>query len=140
LKPGGRAVVTVWGPRERNPWLGAMLDAVGAQLGGTVPPPGVPGPFSLDGREKLHAALTGGGFEDVDVEEVEVPWLGSSFDQWWQVTAALAGPLAKLLEAQPAEAIEAIRAHAREALGEYETASGLEIPGVTLVGTAALSP
>ncbi len=100
LKPGGRAVVSVWGPRDRNPWLGAMLDAVGAQLGGTFPPPGVPGPFALDGREKLNAVLTAGGFEDVDIDEVETPWRGSDFDQWWLVTSALAGPLSKLLEAQ----------------------------------------
>lgn len=136
LKPDGRAVVSVWGPRERNPWLGAMLDAVGAQLGGTFPPPGLPGPFALDGRDKLLAVLWDAEFEDVEITEVETPWRGASFDQWWLVTSALAGPLAKLLEAQPPEAVDAIRVHAREALSSYETADGLEIPGVTLVGTA----
>ncbi len=136
LKPGGRAVVSVWGPRGRNPWLGAMLDAVGAQLGGTFPPPGLPGPFALDGRDQLLAVLWGAEFEDVEITEVETPWRGASFDQWWLVSSALAGPLAKLLEAQPPEAVDAIRAHAREALSGYETADGLEIPGVTLVGTA----
>jgi ubiquinone/menaquinone biosynthesis C-methylase UbiE len=135
LKPGGRAAVSVWGPQERNPWLGAMLGAVGAQLGGTFPPPGMPGPFALDGRDKLLTVLSDAGFEDIDVSEVEAPWRGASFDQWWQVTSALAGPLAKVLEAQPPEAVEGIRSHAREALAGYETADGLEIPGVTLVAT-----
>ena len=136
LRPGGRAVVSVWGPRDRNPWLGAMLDAVGAQLGGTFPPPGVPGPFALDGRDKLLGVLSDAGFEDVGVDEVDAPWTGASFDEWWQTTAALAGPLAKVLEAQPPEAVEAIRSHARTALEQYETAEGLEVPGVTLLGTA----
>jgi ubiquinone/menaquinone biosynthesis C-methylase UbiE len=136
LKPGGRAAVSVWGQRERNPWLGAMLDAVGAQLGGSFPPPGMPGPFALDGREKLLAVLWDAEFVDFQVNEVETPWRGASFDQWWLVTSALAGPLAKVLEAQPPEAIEAIRSHAREALSEYETADGLDIPGLGLVGTA----
>lgn len=136
LRPGGRAVVSVWGPRERNPWLGAMLDAVGTQLGVTFPPPGLPGPFALNGRDKLLAVLSGAGFEDVAVDEVEAPWIGASFDQWWLVTTALAGPLAKVLEAQPPEAIDAIRSRAREALAPYETPNGLEIPGVTLVGAA----
>jgi ubiquinone/menaquinone biosynthesis C-methylase UbiE len=136
LKPGGRAAVSVWGPRERNPWLGAMLDAVGAQLGGTFPPPGMPGPFALDGRDKLLAVLRDAELVDVEVTEVETPWRGASFDQWWLVTSALAGPLATMLEAQSADAVEAIRSHAREALSEYETADGLEIPGVTLVGSA----
>lgn len=136
LRPGGRAVVSVWGPRERNPWLGAMLGAVGTQLGMMFPPPGLPGPFALDGRDKLLAVLSGAGFEDVAVDEVEAPWIGASFDQWWLVTTALAGPLAKVLEAQPPEAIDAIRSRAREALAPYETPNGLEIPGVTLVGAA----
>lgn len=136
LRPGGRAVVSVWGPRERNPWLGAMLDAVGTQLGVTFPPPGLAGPFALDGRDKLLAVLSGAGFEDVAVDEVEAPWIGASFDQWWLVTTALAGPLSKVLEAQSPEAIDAIRSHAREALATYETPNGLEIPGVTLVGAA----
>ena len=47
LRPGGRFAVSVWGPRERNPWLGVALDAVSEQLGVPVPPPGVPGPFTL---------------------------------------------------------------------------------------------
>ena len=136
LRPGGHAVVSVWGPRDRNPWLGAMLDAVGAQLGVTFPPPGLPGPFALDGHDRLLAVLSGAGFEDVAVDEVATPWTGASFDQWWLVTAALAGPLSKVLEAQPPEAIEAIRSHAREALAQYETPDGLEIPGVSLIGTA----
>ena len=136
LRPGGHAIVSVWGPRDRNPWLGAMLDAVGAQLGVTFPPPGLPGPFALDGHDRLLAVLSGAGFEDVAVDEVATPWTGASFDQWWLVTAALAGPLSKVLEAQPPEAIEAIRSHAREALAQYETPDGLEIPGVSLIGTA----
>ena len=136
LRPGGRASVSVWGPRERNPWLTAMLEAIGAQLGGTFPPPGMPGPLSLGEDGKLRAALSEGGFADAEIREVEVPWRGADFEDWWQRTTALAGPVAKLLEAQPTEAVDAIRAHAREALSAYETKDGLEIPGVTLVGTA----
>jgi ubiquinone/menaquinone biosynthesis C-methylase UbiE len=136
LRTGGRAAIAVWGTRERNPWLGALLDALGAQFGGTFPPPGMPGPLSLGEPGKLQAALSDGGFEDVEIAEVEVPWRGDSFDEWWGRTTALAGPVAKLLEAQPPEAVEAIRSHARESLARYETAGGLEIPGVTLMATA----
>ena len=35
LRPGGRVAVAVWGPRERNPWLGLVFDAVSAQTGDT---------------------------------------------------------------------------------------------------------
>src|SRR5947209_6221299 len=53
LRPGGRLVLSVWGPRRENPWLGLVFDAVGAQLGAPMPPPGVPHPFSLDDRDRL---------------------------------------------------------------------------------------
>ena len=43
LRPGGRVALAVWGPRDRNPWLGVVFDAVSAQIGAPVPPPGVPG-------------------------------------------------------------------------------------------------
>jgi SAM-dependent methyltransferase len=136
LRIGGRAAVSVWGPRDRNPWLTAMLEAVGAQLGGHFPPPGVPGPLSLGEDGMLGSALTEGGFDQVEVTEIEVPWRGASFEEWWTRTKALAGPVAKLLESQPPEAVEAIQAHARDSLSRYETPDGLEIPGVSLIGVA----
>ena len=34
LRPGGGAALAVWGPRERNPWLGLVFDAVSAELEG----------------------------------------------------------------------------------------------------------
>lgn len=136
LRPGGRAVVSVWGARERNPWLGALLDALSAQFGVPFPPAGMPGPLSLGGPGELERALRAGEFADVGVSEVEVPFRGDSFDEWWQRTTALAGPVAQLLAAQPPEVVEAIRSHAREALAAHERAEGIEIPGVTLVAIA----
>ena len=59
LRPGGRAAVAVRGPRERNPWLAVVFDAVSAQVGAPVPPPGVPGPFSLGDADGLAGAPAG---------------------------------------------------------------------------------
>src|SRR5687767_11986946 len=38
LRADGRVCVSVWGPRDRNPWLGLVLDSVSAQIGRPVPP------------------------------------------------------------------------------------------------------
>jgi SAM-dependent methyltransferase len=133
LRPGGRVALAVWGPRARNPWLGVVLDAVTAQIGVPVPPPGIPGPFSLEDADKLAALLAEAGLEDTLVSEVPVPLRVGSFDEWWTRTTALAGPLAKMLEAMPDDAAEALRTRAREAVEPYKTATGLEFPGVTLV-------
>jgi ubiquinone/menaquinone biosynthesis C-methylase UbiE len=136
LRPGGRAAIAVWGPRERNPWLAIVLDAVSAQLGKPVPPPGVPGPFALDDAERLAAILAGAQLQDVGVSELPVPLRAATFDEWWERTCALAGPLARILASLPAQAEEHVRARARAAVAPYETADGLEIPGVTLIASA----
>jgi SAM-dependent methyltransferase len=133
LRPGGRVAIAVWGPRERNPWLGLVLDVVSDQLGVPLPPPGIPGPFSLADSERLAGLLAGAGLDDVMVSELPVPLRAASFEEWWSRTSALAGPLAKLLASLPAETGQQLRARAREAVRPYETADGLEIPGMTLI-------
>jgi SAM-dependent methyltransferase len=133
LRPGGRFAVAVWGPRARNPWLGLVFDAVGAQLGKSVPPPGVPGPFSLEDKDELEGLLAAAGLTDVSVGELVVPLRAGSFDEWWARTSALAGPLAKILASLSDRATDALRASLRDATRPYETPSGLELPGVTLI-------
>ena len=130
--------MSVWGPRERNPWLAVVFDVVTAQLGAPVPPPGLPHPFSLDDAGRLEAILTEAGLADVDVEELETPYRAASVDEWWERTSALAGPLARRLGALPEAAARALRARAADAARPYETGDGVEFPGVCLVahGTA----
>jgi ubiquinone/menaquinone biosynthesis C-methylase UbiE len=95
LRPSGRLAVAVWGPRERNPWLSVMFDAISAQLGCPVPPTGIPGPFSLEDAGALAALLAEAEFSDVHVTELPVPLHARSFEEWWTARCALAGPLTK---------------------------------------------
>jgi SAM-dependent methyltransferase len=136
LRPGGRVALAVWGPRERNPWLGLVLDAASAQLGKPVPPLGVPGPFSLDDGDRLASLLAKATLDDVTVSELAVPLRARSFDEWWTRTSALAGPLAAMLAALPEDARQSLRARARKSIGDYETPDGIEFPGVTLIAVA----
>jgi SAM-dependent methyltransferase len=136
LRPGGRVALAVWGPRARNPWLGLVLDAVSAQVGAPVPPPGIPGPFSLDDSSQLAELLSGAQLKDVVVSELPTPLRAGSFDEWWTRTSSLAGPIANLLVSLPDDAALAIRAHLLEAVSAYETPAGLEFPGVTLLAAA----
>ena len=136
LRPGGRAAVAVWGPRAENPWLGIVFETVAAQLEAPVPPPGIPGPFSLDDPDQLAGLLSTAGLTDVVIHEVEVPYRAASFTEWWERSCALAGPLAQRLACLPPSAREALRERAGEAARPYETADGLEFPGVSLVAAA----
>jgi SAM-dependent methyltransferase len=136
LRPAGRVALAVWGPRDRNPWLGVVLDSVSAQLGTPIPPPGIPGPFALEDADRQAAILTAAALADVAVAELPVPLKIGSFDEWWARTTALAGPLAKMLESMHEDAQRELRTRAQAAAQPFETPQGLEFPGVTLLASA----
>ncbi|MGD9572889.1 MAG: class I SAM-dependent methyltransferase [Thermoleophilia bacterium] len=135
LRPGGRAAVAVWGPRDRNPWLGVVLDAVERAAGRPIPPPGVPGPFTLADGDRLAGLVSGAGLTAVAVEEVPVVTRVAPGDDWWGRTVALAGPLGGILAAMPDETRAAARADALAAAAAYEDGDGIALPGVALVAS-----
>ncbi len=135
MRPGGRAAIAVWAARERNPWLGLVLDAVTEQIGTPVPPPGVPGPFSLADPDGLVRLLEAAGLADITLEEIPVPLRAPTFDEWWARTTALAGPLGQRLAALPDDAARAVRERARRSTAPYATAAGLDLPGSTLLAS-----
>jgi hypothetical protein len=73
---------------------------------------------------------------DVEVGEVATPYRATSVDEWWERTAALAGPLGQRLRTLPDDAAHALRARARIAISAYETPDGLDIPGVAWIASA----
>jgi SAM-dependent methyltransferase len=132
LRPGGRMAAAVWGPRPENPWLGAILDVVGEHLGREMPPPGIPGPFSLSDAANLEGLLRGAGFEDVAVREVPLTRRYASFEHWWEMTTSLAGPVAGLIKSLPDDGRAALRERAAELTRGYEMDGGLNFPAVAL--------
>ncbi len=135
-RPGGRVAVTVWGPRDRNPWLGVLADAVQEHTGSPVPPPGFPGPFALGADNALASALASAALEEIHVEEVAVPTHDASFEDYWQLRSDLAGPLKRLLGALPTHDLAAIKEVVRSRLSRYQTSEGLIIPGLAYIASA----
>ncbi len=140
LRPGGRVAVAVWGSRDRNPWLGVLADAVQEQIGSPVPPPGVPGPFSLGADGALASTLAGAGLDQVVVKEVSVPTHDASFEEYWQLRTDLAGPLKRILGGLPPHDRAAIKQAVGARLSRYQTSDGLEIPGLAYLGFARRAP
>ncbi len=136
LRPEGRLSLAVWGPREQNPWLALVFDAVTAELGIPMPPAGNPGPFSLDDAATVGELVAAAGLVEGSVRELETPYRAASAEEWWARTVDLAGPLAKRLAMLPEPAAQALRARAYSAVGPYEAADGLVIPGLSLVAGA----
>ena len=136
LRPGGRAAVAVWGPEAENPWLGLVFDAVSAQLGRPVPPPGLPGPFALSDARRLVQLLVANGLDQVAVRDVPVPLAAASFEQWWNRVSALAGPLTTILSGLPKPARSELADRLRTAVRPFEANDGaLTFPGLALLAS-----
>jgi SAM-dependent methyltransferase len=142
LRPGGRYAAMTWGPRETNPWLGVILDAVGEQFGVPFPPPNIRGPFSLDDPAVLASALRDGGLTDVQIETVETPMSAASLQAWWERVPKLAGPLATALAGMEPDVREAIERRALTAGANASRREGDQIvfAGSVLIGSGHTSP
>ena len=136
IRPGGRVAISVWGPRERNPWLGVLTDAIQEHTGTPVPPTGVPGPFSLSADGALANVLAAAGFQQIRIEEVDVPTHDASFEDYWQLRTALAGPLKGLIQALAPEQQATLQETVRARLAPYQSPDGLAIPGLAYLATA----
>ncbi len=137
VRQGGRYAAMTWDARAANPWLGLILDAVGAQFGTAFPPPGIPGPFSIDGPDLLAGALTAGGLDDVHVSRIATPMRTASLEAWWDLVPQFAGPLAVALSGMNADTAAAIRTRALElgAQAARPAGDGIELGGSVLVGS-----
>ncbi len=126
-----------WNRRVANPWLGLVLDAVGAQFGVPFPPPNVRGPFSLDTPDSLASILRDGGLEDVTVQAVSTPMPAASLPEWWHRVPKLAGPLAVALAGMETDIRDAIAERAMQSGAKVAAseADGIVFEGSVLIGS-----
>jgi len=132
LRPGGRAALAVWGPRERNPWNTVIAEPLTDRGLSPVSPPDAPGMYRLADGEGLERLLRAAGFSSVELRELPVTWRFDNLDEQWavmtDVSPSLRGALAEL---SPAEAA-ALRDEVAERCEPYRVAGGYELPGVSL--------
>jgi len=68
-RPGARLVMMVWQSHDRNEWATAIRDA----LGGAMPAPGGPDPFSLGDPLTVESILGAAGFAEIGFVDVDAP-------------------------------------------------------------------
>jgi enediyne biosynthesis protein CalE5 len=103
LKPGGRFAISSWGPPERVPFLAIAMKTAMEKLDVPPPPPGTPGPLSRPTEEAIGGLLEGGGFSNVEVEELEVSFELDSPEQYTEYTQAIAAPIVAMISPHPEE-------------------------------------
>jgi SAM-dependent methyltransferase len=83
LKPAGRVALAVWGPLEDNPWTTVVREAIDGLGVGVPVDPNRPGPFSLSASGAVEELLDAAGFDDVEVQALDVHFEAASLDAWW---------------------------------------------------------
>ena len=116
LRPGGRAVIAVWGPRAHNAWLRVVFDKLGELWGIELPPTEGPSPFALDDAGRLTDLLGQAGLVDSHTEEVEGPLAVDSPAAWWETVATGDGPLGQLVGSIATDQRETVRTEAMAAI------------------------
>jgi len=122
LKPGARMAISSWGPPERVPFIALPMATVMKLLEVPPPPPGTPGPLSRPTPAAIGGLLEGGGFADVEIEELEVTFEYDSVEEFTRSTQEMIPPVTNMLEPHPPEVqqrawqavTDAARAHASE--------------------------
>jgi SAM-dependent methyltransferase len=87
-RPGGRVVVTTWGPPEKCEFLTAVMPALGPLM--PPPPPGAspPHPGALSEPGALAGALKTAGLRVVEEGEVVCPFVFPSAEVSWRGNAS----------------------------------------------------
>jgi SAM-dependent methyltransferase len=83
LKPGGRVAFAVWDALERNPWMKVLREALVSSGLSPAPVPEGPGPFALGSQDAVRELLAATGFDDVEVEPLDLTLRAASLDAWW---------------------------------------------------------
>jgi SAM-dependent methyltransferase len=137
LRPGGRVALAVWDALEHNPW--AALPAAEVRARSSAPPASAePGPFALGDAARVHELLADAGFEDVQVEEIELVRRHPSFEELWETTLDLSRSFHDAVLERPEAEIEEIRRSLADRFAPYASADGsLEIPARTLGASAS---
>ncbi|QEC48870.1 methyltransferase domain-containing protein [Baekduia soli] len=99
LRPGGRLVLAVWAPAEDNLWLSALAEEA-VRAGHIVPPSdGAPGAFALAAPGVVDELLADAGFEDVEVEPIELLFRAPGVDAWWETVREMSSSMRPVLDA-----------------------------------------
>ena len=139
LKPGGKAVISVWTEAANNPFVTVPLGVLKRHMDVPAPATGAPGIFALADPDRLHAIFAEAGFSDVTIEQVSIPMADFSTGAEYDVfIRELAGPVASLFAQLPADTQAIVKQEiAREAEARSSKPGRVYLNGIThvVVGT-----
>lgn len=134
LHPGGRVVLSVWGPREAVPLIARAQDCIARLL----PPPKVarPSVFRFGNAARLCATLEDAGFHDVHIAPCRFACHFADADAYWEAFLDLAGGAAEALARLPAPRQAELRAAVAQDLAPHRSPHGFTVEATALVACA----
>jgi SAM-dependent methyltransferase len=137
LKPGGRMAISSWGPPDQVPMLAVPMMTAMKRLGISPPPPGTPGPLSRPTPEAIAGLLEGGGFSDVEVEELEVNMDWESPEDFTRFIREIAPPVSNLITPHPEEVQAETWDAITEAAREYADDGAVRMTNLVLIAAGS---
>lgn len=106
MKPGARMAIASWGEPDRVPFISLPMRIAMNRLDVPPPPPGTPGPLSRPTYGAIGGLLEGGGFSDVEVEEIEVSFRWESPEEFTTFIKEIAPPIIAMISPHPPDVQE----------------------------------
>jgi ubiquinone/menaquinone biosynthesis C-methylase UbiE len=137
LKPGGRVALAVWDALERNPWMKVLREALVTSGLSPAPVPEGPGPFALGSEDAVRELLEATGFDDVEVEPLDLTIQAGSLDAWWEHVLQTSMTTAALVRGLAPADHYSLRDLVDEGYAPYVREDGsVELPARALVAAA----
>jgi SAM-dependent methyltransferase len=126
LVSGGRFAAAVWAEATKVPIINLATTIIGSEVQMSVPPLGVPNPFSLADTNKLENSLARAGFLDIHIDTEIVTFEFESGEEYCRYCQAVSKSARTALSKVTEERKEDVwRKVAEEAAQNYGTANGL---------------
>ena len=140
LRPGARLSFTVWAPPEEARGFGIILEALADCGNWQVPLPVAPDMFYLSNAEECSRALLEAGFSSPTITRLPLLWELPSADFLFHAMSTGTVRTGRVLQAQTAEALAAMRRFVTSATRRYaENGKTIKIP-MSAVLASALKP
>lgn len=137
LKPGARFAALVFRTPDDNPFMAQPMRILLRHANKQPPGPGEPGIFALGGAGVLEELLSGRGFVDIKVANVQAPFHLASADDALTFLQQAAGAYRAVIADLSDDAKADAWAEVRDCLGQFEDKTGFNTEHKFIIGSGA---
>ncbi len=139
LKPNGRIAAAVWGPPQNNPFIALPMGIARKYYAGPpLPDPSAPGGvFSFADKNRLQFVFEQAGFRDIHIDAMDIPMVKfDSGQEFWEYCREFIGPLRRILDQIPEDAVEKIGQEVAEAAPKGSPDGKVSLNGNPILASA----